>query len=208
VQLRRVETIKLYFDYKSPFAYLAKDPAFALPERFAIELRWIPYGLRIKGKGERSQFSEWKAKYSYLDARRWANQRARPLVIKGPLKVYDSTPSLIGGLYAMREGFFRAYTDLVFREFFERALEIDRPEEVAGAIDRLAEAGAAASGSAAGYRAYLDGAGREAFARCVAEAEADHAFGVPLFFFRDEPFWGQDRMALLEERLTAAGLRR
>ena len=68
------EELKLYFDYKSPFSYLAKDAAFALPERWAVALRWIPFQLRIKGKGERSVASEWKARYSYLDARRWANR--------------------------------------------------------------------------------------------------------------------------------------
>ena len=36
----------------------------------------------------------------------------------------------------------------------------------------------------------------------------DHVFGVPLFWFRGEPFWGHDRMALLEERLAEAGLAR
>ena len=190
-----METIKLCFDYKSPFACLAKDPAFALPERFAIEARWIPCGLRIRGKGERSQFSEWKASYSYFD-RRWANHRARSLAINGPLKMYDSKP-LIGGLYAMREGFFRACTDQV-REFFERGLEIDRPDEVAGTIDRLAEAGVAASGSGAAYRVYLDGEGREAFDRCLAEGEADHAFGGAALLLSRRALWGDDRMALLE----------
>ena len=38
------------------------------------------------------------------------------------------------------------------------------------------------------------------------EAEADHVFGVPFFIFRGEPFWGYDRLGLLEERLTEAGL--
>jgi 2-hydroxychromene-2-carboxylate isomerase len=57
-------TIKLYFDYKSPFAFLAMQPAFDLPDRFRVEVRWIPYLLRIKGKGERSLYSEWKARYS------------------------------------------------------------------------------------------------------------------------------------------------
>ena len=41
----------MYSDYKSPFAYLAFDPAFALEQRFRIRLRWIPFQLRIKGKG-------------------------------------------------------------------------------------------------------------------------------------------------------------
>ena len=75
--------LKLYFDYKSPLAFLAVEPAFALPERYAVELKWIPFLLRIKGKGERSQYSEWKARYSYMDARRWANRRGG-FPIKGP----------------------------------------------------------------------------------------------------------------------------
>src|SRR4029078_12177287 len=113
------EDVKFYFDFKSPFSYLAAEPAFGLPEQLAIRVRWIPFQLRIKGKGERSIASEWKARYSYLDARRWANARPEPLMVKGPLKVYDSEPALIGALYAMREGFFRAYTDRVYRRFFE-----------------------------------------------------------------------------------------
>ena len=34
-----LEELKLYFDYKSPFAYLAMEPALALPERYALRLR-------------------------------------------------------------------------------------------------------------------------------------------------------------------------
>jgi 2-hydroxychromene-2-carboxylate isomerase len=88
------EEVKLYFDYKSPFAYLAAQPAFDLPGRFAVDVRWIPFQLRIKGKGERSVYSEWKVRYSYMDARRWANRRAG-FQIRGPVKVYDSTPALV-----------------------------------------------------------------------------------------------------------------
>lgn len=194
------EELKLYFDYKSPFAYLAKDPAFALPERYDVGLRWIPFVLRIKGKGERSVYSEYKARYSYMDARRWANKRGG-FPIKGPLKVYDSTPALIGGLYATREGFFRPYTDVVYARFFDRALEVDRPDAIAAVV---AECG----GSADGYRAFLEGEGAAEFAACQAEAERDHVFGVPLFVFRGEQFWGHDRMALLEERLVEARLAR
>jgi hypothetical protein len=50
--------------------------------------------------------------------------------------------------------------------------------------------------------------GASAFEACVEEGHADHVFGVPLFLFRGEPFWGHDRMALLEERLAESGLSR
>jgi 2-hydroxychromene-2-carboxylate isomerase len=188
----------LYFDYKSPFAFLAVEPAFALPERYAIELRWIPFVLRIKGKGERSQYSEWKARYSYLDARRWANRRGG-FPIKGPLKVYDSSPALIGGLFAMRYGFFQPYTELVFSRFFTRELELDLPDMVASVIAELGH-------SEAEYAAYLAGDGPRDLEGCIDEGHADHVFGVPIFVFRGELFWGHDRMMLLEERLTESGL--
>ena len=77
--------VEMYSDYKSPFAWLAFDPAFELQNHYRIRVRWIPFQLRIKGRGERSAYSEHKARYSYLDARRWA--RPRGLLIRGPLKV-------------------------------------------------------------------------------------------------------------------------
>jgi len=194
------DELKLYFDYKSPFTYLAKDPAFDLPARYAVSLRWIPFLLRIKGKGERSLYSEHKARYSYMDARRWANKRGG-FRIMGPQKVYDSTPALVGGLMAMRDGFFRPYTDRVFERFFERRLEIDVPDAIAAVVEEC-------GGSAAGYRDYLGADGRASLERCLDEAADDHVFGVPLFVFRGEQFWGYDRLGLLEERLGEAGLAR
>ena len=191
-------SIKLYFDYKSPYAFLAMQPAFDLPERFAVEIRWIPYLLRIKGKGERSIYSEWKARYSYMDARRWANRRGG-FPIKGPLKVYDSSASLIGGLYAQQHGFFRPYTEAVYARFFERQLEIDLPDAIAGLIDELGHSGA-------DYLVWSKAEGRAQLDRCVDEGHEDHIFGVPIFLFEGEVFWGHDRIPLLEERLTEHGL--
>lgn len=187
----------MYSDYKSPFAYLAFDPAFALEQRFRIRLRWIPFQLRIKGKGERSLYSEYKARYSYLDARRWAGPRG--LKIRGPLKVYDTTPALIGGLFADKHGRLLDYSRKVYELFFRRELEADEPEAVAAVIASL-------SMSADDYRKYLSGEGAAAYQRAQDEAAADHVFGVPMFFFEGEPFWGHDRIPLLEQRLAEAGL--
>jgi 2-hydroxychromene-2-carboxylate isomerase len=194
------ETVKLYFDYKSPFAYLAAEPAFALPARHRVAVRWIPFTLRIKGKGERSLYSEWKARYSYVDARRWANRRGG-FPIRGPKKVYDTTPALIGGLYAQQAGVFREYTRKAYARFFDHRLELDLADDVAAL---LAECGA----SPEAYRAFLAGDGPRQLDACIEEAHADHVFGVPLFLFRGEPFWGNDRIPLLEERLREAGLAR
>ena len=75
------EELKMYSDYKSPYAWLAFDPAFALEEKFAVKLKWKPFQLRIKGSGQRSVYSEYKVKYSYMDARRTANERSVSFVL-------------------------------------------------------------------------------------------------------------------------------
>ena len=190
-------TVKMYSDFKSPYAYLAFDPAMALPERFDVQVRWIPFQLRLKGKGERSVYSEYKVKYSYMDARRWAKPRG--LWIRGPLKIYDTTPAAIGGLFAEKHGRLLDYGRLAFKQFFLREFEADQADAVAGLLNSIGLSGQE-------YLDYLAGEGRLAYDRCQEEAATDHVFGVPFFIFRGEPFWGYDRMPLLEQRLTEAGL--
>ncbi len=192
-----LKEVKMYSDYKSPYAYLAFDPAFELPRRYRIRMRWIPFQLRIKGKGERSAYSEHKARYSYLDARRWAKPRG--ILIRGPLKVYDTRPALIGGLYAETQGRLIGYSRNAFELFFRREFEADQPDAVAGLVRNLGM-------SSDGYREYLDGEGAEAYEQAQAEAAADNVFGVPIFVFEREPFWGHDRIPVLEERLREMGL--
>jgi 2-hydroxychromene-2-carboxylate isomerase len=189
--------VKMYSDYKSPFAFLAFDPAFALEQRYRIRMRWIPFQLRIKGKGERSTYSEYKARYSYLDARRWA--KSRGIMIRGPLKVYDTRPALIGGLFAEKHGRLLDYSRKAYEKFFHREFEADRPDAVAELLETLGL-------SPIEYRDFLEAEGAQAYDRAQEEAAADNVFGVPLFLFDREPFWGHDRLPVLEERLTEAGL--
>jgi len=188
------------------------EPALALTRRIDVAARFIPFTLRIKGPGERSIYSEWKARYSYMDARRWANRRGG-FMIRGPRKVYDSSPALIGGLFAQqvsrsepqasgdqqRERFFDRYSLAVFARFFEHRLEIDDSAQVAELIGELGHDPAA-------YLEFLAGDGAKQLDACIEEAHADHVFGVPLFVLNGEQFWGHDRMPLLEERLTELGL--
>ena len=189
--------IKMYSDYKSPFAFLAYDPGFALEERYRVRVRWIPFQLRIKGKGERSQYSEWKARYSYLDARRFAAPRG--IVIRGPQKVYDTRPALIGGLFAQERGRLHDFSRLAYTRFFQRAFEADQPDAVAALVGELGL-------SPEDYRDYFAGDGVRAYDRAQDEAANDHVFGVPIFLFDGEPFWGHDRLPVLEERLSNSGL--
>ena len=91
------------------------------------------------------------------------------------------------------------YGRIAFEQFFLREFEADQPEAVARLLSGIGL-------SDQEYLKYLPGEGREAYERCQQEAAADQVFGVPFFVFRGEPFWGHDRLALLEQRLQEAGL--
>ena len=199
VKIEMPDLVKMYSDYKSPFAYLAFEPGLRLAERYNIAVRWRPFQLRIKGKGERSTYSEYKTRYSYLDARRWA--KSRDLIIRSQPKVYDTRIALIGGLFAQKHDKLMSFNLKVYELFWKRELQPDDPDQVAGVV---AHVGLAADG----FRTYLAGAGANDYERAQEEAATDHIFGVPIFLFNDEPFWGYDRIPMLQQRLAEAGLER
>ena len=87
----------------------------------------------------------------------------------------------------------------MYELFFKRELEADQPDAVASVIESLGM-------SPDAYRKYLSGEGAVAYQRAQDEAANDHVFGVPLFIFENEPFWGHDRIPVLENRLTESGL--
>src|ERR1700692_2554598 len=112
--------IKMYSDYKSPFAYLAFEPGLELEKRYDVRVRWIPFQLRVKDKGQRSLYSEYKTKYSYLDARRWAQSPG--LVIRMHLTVHAPRIALIGGLVAQKHDRVLPFNLKVYELFWKREL--------------------------------------------------------------------------------------
>jgi 2-hydroxychromene-2-carboxylate isomerase len=183
-------------DYKSPFAYLAKDPAYALEDEFDVAVEWRHFTLDIPsflGAVETRSETEWrKVRYAYMDMRRWANKRG--MTVRGPRRIYDSSPAAIGMQYAQAQGVFRPYNDRVFERFWNHELEVD---DVAALTAVLAEVGA----DEIGFADYLHGEGRELHDEMRLETEKLGVFGVPSFVLNGEIFWGYDRMELLRERL-------
>lgn len=196
-------TIKLFYDFKSPFTYLAMAPAYALMESHRVRLRYIPYcfdfaifGGALEDRDERS----WrKVRYLYLDARRFAN--ARGLVIRGPQKLFDSRLALMSGNWADKHGLFRPYADRVFERFFKRELAI----EDGRALDAvMKEVGL----DVEGFKRYAAHEGPAELRAAFAEGEREAVFGVPTFIIEGEPFWGNDRIEWIVKKLDAMGLRR
>jgi 2-hydroxychromene-2-carboxylate isomerase len=200
--------VTVYIDYKSPYAYLAKDLAYALERKSAVRLQWLPYVLdipsflgsaRVDTEGhvleENRNAHQWRrVRYSYMDCRRQA--RKRGLVIRGPQKIWDSTLAAAGMLYAQRAGdvVFRRYHDIVFERFWLGALDIEDTAVIAAV---LTEAGA----DGAAFPAQVQ-AGRDEVAEISRAAEAVGVFGVPTFVVNGELFWGSEHLTDIRAMLS------
>lgn len=198
------ETVKFYFDFKSPFTYLALEPALELERSHRVKLRFIPRDFEPRvaygGELDQRQPHDWnKVRYLYADARRFANERG--LIIRGPQKLFDSRLANISGLYAGRHGRFGQYAPRVFERFFKREIDLEDPAALAVV---LRECGLDADD----FSRYAAADGTADLARAVAEADRDGVFGVPTCIVAGEPFWGNDRIEWVIKKLDAMGLRR
>ncbi len=186
------ETLTVYIDYKSPYAYLAMEPTRALARGFNLDITWRPYSLQIQdylgGVDTRNSHQWRRVKYSYMDARRMANERG--LIVLGPQKLFDSTVSHVGMLYAEDDGteVQDRYHNIVFERFFKRDLNIEDPEAIAKV---LLEAGATVNN----FQDILESEGRARLDSVLKDAEDRLGiFGVPTYVIGNEIFWGGDRI--------------
>jgi len=188
--------LTVYIDVKSPYAYLAMEPTRALAADFGIDPVWKPYTLEIPdflGAVKSRNEHQWRrVRYAYMDVRRIANTRG--LTVYGPQKIFDSSIVHIGMLRAQDHGRFEPYIDRVFLRFWKRELEIEDTAAVAAVLE---EAGV----PSAGFAEWAQGEGRRRHDALCREAEALGVFGVPTFVFRDELFWGSERLDMLRARI-------
>jgi 2-hydroxychromene-2-carboxylate isomerase len=205
----KAKTILVYSDYKSPYAFLAKDLIYELEDQFDVHLEWLPYTLdipsylgsaRLDERGEiiesdRNAHQWRRVRYSYMDCRREA--RKRGLIVLGTRKIWDSSVAAIGMLWAKRQGKgpFRAYHDRIFERFWRRELDIERAEAIASVLSEVHADGA-------GFRSYLADAGRIEHDAIRQSAEATGVFGVPSFIVDGELFWGREHLADIKEKLA------
>jgi 2-hydroxychromene-2-carboxylate isomerase len=198
-----LKNIYLYAGYTSPFAYLAKDPAYQLESDFDVVLQWRPYSVSVEdtyGDLETRRDAQWrKVRYLYMDLRRHANKRG--ITVRGPQKIFEGRVCSVGALFAQRQGTFRPYNDAVFTQFWNRELDVDDRDAIRNI---LAQTGS----DTADFFSYLDGEGQLDYLAVREEAHAKGVFGVPTFELDGELFWGYDRIPLVRERLTELGCAR
>jgi 2-hydroxychromene-2-carboxylate isomerase len=199
--------VEHYFDYKSPYAWLAQIHNDALEREFGIEVVRLPYTLDIPSflgraeldaagrdlVGTRNDHQWRRVRYSYMDCRREASRRG--LVLRGPRRIFDSSFAHLGFLYVSQHGDWRGFHATVYRRFWARELDLEDREAVSALL-------VAHGCDRAQFAAWVEDAGRAELGALQAAAEARGLFGVPSWFVDDELFWGAERLPLIRERIA------
>ncbi len=191
----------VYIDFKSPYAYLAKDPSWALGDEFGIEIDWRPFTLDIPsylgsarlhkdGSVAESQRTEtqWKTvKAAYSDVRRYGSMRK--LIVRGTTKIWDSSLAGIGMLWAKAQGkaVLHRYIGITYERFWKRELDI---EDIAVVEAVLGAAGAPTRE----FRQYATGAGRALHDEIQTKSFDAGIFGVPTYIVGGEMFFGREHL--------------
>lgn len=198
---RSEQPLIVYMDIKSPYAFIAKDPTYAMAEALGIRIDWRPLTLNIpsylgsakldkKGKVESSERTpeQWaKVKYAYRDARRYAGELGYAL--RGTEKIWDTTLAHIGFWWAKEQGdgVLKAYLDHVYPRFWVRDFDAEDLSVVTAALQT-------AGADTAGFEDYANGAGRrfhDLSQQAVFEAGI---FGVPGYVLEGEYFFGREHL--------------
>ncbi|WP_404364886.1 2-hydroxychromene-2-carboxylate isomerase [Marinobacter sp.] len=187
--------LHLYFNFRSPYCYLASRRMFEVFDRYHLNVLWRPLG----GWHGRSDPDRAKIKMPIArqDVARWARRFGMPLT--PPPKTTDPTRAGAGSLLAEKEGLLRPYLVAMMRSEWSEGRDIGDTEVLLSVAESV---GLDREDFA---RAIDDPENHAQLARNWQEAQEKGALGVPTFVIGDQIFWGQDRLDFVAEHLRELG---
>ena len=195
--------IDFYFEFSSPYGYIASQLAEDFEKRVGRELRWRPFLLgpvfKITGQPPLVEIPM-KGDYSKRDFLRSARMHQVPY--KHPAKFPIGTVAALRAFYWVTDrdpALARTLAKALYKAFFVDDIDISAPATV---IRIAADVGVDAAQLAA---ALEDPALKERAKREVDAAIAANVFGSPFFIVDGEPFWGVDRMPMMEQWIKTGG---
>jgi 2-hydroxychromene-2-carboxylate isomerase len=197
------KTIDFYFDFSSPYGYIASCKIDALAAKHAREAIWRPYllGAAFKATGGQPLMNiPIKGEYSKRDMVRTAKYLG--VEYRMPSVFPISTVSAARAFYWLEAKDPQRAKDLakaLYRAYFVEDVDISGAEET---IKVAAKLGLDAAQARAGIN---DQAVKDRLRAEVDKAIGVGAFGSPYIVVDGEPFWGSDRLEQVDKWLASGG---
>ena len=195
--------IDFYFDFSSPYGYLAAQRIDDVATAHGATTRWRPFllGALFKITGSSPLLEQpLRGDYGRHDIARTARRFGVPFTLPDPFP--------FSGVAASRAYYWLedrdraaavAFAKCAYRAIFAEGRDLSRPPAV---IDLLAQT---SGDRAAAERALTDPQIKQRLRDAVDTAIARKVFGSPYFLVGDEPFWGVDRLPDLSVWLAEGG---
>lgn len=183
--------VKLFFNFRSPYCYLASKTLWPIVDDFNTNLIWRPVsGWDLRSSPDRAKS---KMPLARQDIARFARRLGIPLT--PPPVTTDPTLAGAGSLLAEDKGLLRPYIIEVMRKEWAEGQDIGNP-------DILLEVGENIGLDRTELSAAFNNVNNIDKLHCnAAEAAQIGVIGVPTFVVGEQIFWGQDRIDFVLEEL-------
>ena len=189
-------TLEFYFDFRSPYSYLANTQLPALGVKVAYQPFEILGLMKEVGNVPTSVICKPKSNYLGADLRRWVGIYDVPFQRNPDLATIDARRLLRAVLAADALGQAPAAVSAIFRAVWGVPAPLATAADVAAVLE-------AAGVSAPDLVSRIDDpALDEALDKATADAAARGVFGAPAMFVGEEMFFGNDRFNFVREALA------
>jgi 2-hydroxychromene-2-carboxylate isomerase len=197
------DPVDFYFEFSSPYGYIATQLAEDFEKRIGRPLRWRPTLLgpifKLTGQAPLIEIPM-KGEYSKRDFTRSA--RMHKVAYAHPQKFPVGTVAAMRAFYWLADrdpAAARRLAKALYKAYFVDGIDI-------GAAQTVVDVAKGVGVDAAELSAALEApALKERAKKEVEGAIAAGVFGSPFFIVDGEPFWGVDRMPMLEEWIRTGG---
>ncbi len=200
-----MKRFSFYFDFISPFGYLASlaIPAFAARHGAEADWRSMLLGISVlKVQGARPLLEvPLKGPYIQRDAYRYARRHGITFGrrVESPPSKPLAAARAFTWLRAMRPDLAVPAAQAIFAAYWGRAEDISEPAQVIAILE-------AADLDTAGLAdAFAGGTAADLLKAAIDASIAAGVFGSPFFLAGDEPFFGLEKMPVLGEWLDEGG---
>jgi 2-hydroxychromene-2-carboxylate isomerase len=196
--------IDFYFDFSSPYSYIAGEWIDALAARHGRTVRWqaVLLGVTFQAAELKSPVAHpIKREYSLRDFERSARFEGLPFQMPDPFPIPTQNAARVFWWLADTRGgeTATAWARAGLRAVFTRGVRVEDP----AALKALADAaGIDGLDGAKAEAVWNDPVWKDRLRRANEDALRAGVFGAPFFVVDGEPFWGNDRKPQIERWLA------
>lgn len=190
-------TLEFYYDYGSPYSYLADTQVEAIAKRAGASLVRKPMllGGVFKATGNASPMTvTLKSKWSAFDMPMWAKHYGVPFN-RNPFFPVNTLALMRGAAAAQIDGLFERYHPAIYKAMWVDGINLNDMGEVAKVLS------AAGLDAARIGNRIQDQDVKDRLKATTDEAVARGVFGAPTSFVGDMMFFGNDRLPFVEMAL-------